>query len=297
MRTLLLFFCASALCLACEEDDSASTSDPQETDSGTFIPLPGMLDAALPEPLLDAGEFHIVDAEPWPEDPYEAIQQDSNRKLKNLENLRDRQLIQALHNEASRNHSSLSYENARTKMFGTLDRDDDGYVECIYTGQKFYVRAQSVPDSSEMNLEHSWPQSDGAEGIAKSDLHHLFPAKTEANSRRSSWPYGETPCNDEWGGICLWEEGGSQLGINRQGHRIFEVRPEYRGDVARAHFYFAVRYEYEIEDEEEEILRKWNWQDPVDARERSRNNRIENLQHNRNPFVDRPDFVEFISDF
>ncbi|MFZ5949748.1 MAG: endonuclease, partial [Candidatus Rifleibacteriota bacterium] len=38
-------------------------------------------------------------------------------------------------------------------------------------------------------------------------------------------------------------------------------------------------------------------EDPVDEEEKARNDRIENIQHNRNPFVDRPDFVDQISDF
>ena len=78
---------------------------------------------------------------------------------------------------------------------------------------------------------------------------------------------------------------------------IFEVRPKFRGDIARAHFYFAVRYNQPIPQDEENILRAWHHEDPVDARERKRNNEIEKVQLNRNCFVDRPDFVDLIADF
>jgi endonuclease I len=52
-----------------------------------------------------------------------------------------------------------------------------------------------------------------------------------------------------------------------------------------------------IDRNEEETLRQWNKEDPVDAKEMARNDRIENFQHNRNPFVDCPEFIDRISDF
>ncbi len=48
---------------------------------------------------------------------------------------------------------------------------------------------------------------------------------------------------------------------------------------------------------QEAALRAWNDSDPPDALEQARNDAIEGYQKNRNPFVDRPDFVAKISDF
>ena len=78
---------------------------------------------------------------------------------------------------------------------------------------------------------------------------------------------------------------------------MFDVRPERRGDIARAHFYFSVRYLKPISSVEEPTLREWNKSDPPDERERARNDAIEALQRNRNPFIDRPDLVDQIDDF
>lgn len=39
---------------------------------------------------------------------------------------------------------------------------------------------------------------------------------------------------------------------------------------------------------------KWNSQDPVSAKETSRNNAVQAVQHNRNPFIDHPELAEFI---
>ena len=78
---------------------------------------------------------------------------------------------------------------------------------------------------------------------------------------------------------------------------MFEVRKEQRGDTARAKFYFSMRYKKSIGPKEESVLRRWNDEDPVDAREMTRNDGIEEVQKNRNPFVDHPEFISQISDF
>lgn len=170
----------------------------------------------------------------------------------------------------------------------------DGGIECIYTG------AVTAPDGTRMpggdfNTEHSWPKSDGARRFPrKGDLHHLFPTRIEANSQRASYEFGDTVCADR---ACPWAQGGSELGTDDAGRTVFEVRPSYRGDVARAHFYFAVRYRLRISAAEEEVLRRWHEQDPPDRRERERNDDIEAVQGNRNPFVDDPHLVGRIDDF
>ena len=47
-----------------------------------------------------------------------------------------------------------------------------------------------------MDCEHLWPQSMGAgDEPQKSDLHHLFPCKSNVNSSRGNHPYADI--NDE----------------------------------------------------------------------------------------------------
>ncbi len=187
-----------------------------------------------------------------------------------------------------KDHNSLGYDKARVKMFSEID-NFDGWVECVYTG--FKLQTSGVPDSNIMNTEHTWPQSMGADSEpARSDLFHLFPTKSDANSRRGSYPFG-TVVN------ITWSEGGSKLGTNSKGQTVFEPRDVHKGNVARAMFYFSVRYKLPIDTDQENELRKWHIQDPVDQNEIDRCNKINVYQNNRNPFVDWPEFVERIDDF
>ncbi|HOY68252.1 MAG TPA: endonuclease [Candidatus Ozemobacteraceae bacterium] len=195
--------------------------------------------------------------------------------------LRDKALIQQLR-EVSAYQMGVDYTTARKMMFTKID-NFGGEVECVYTGRK--GRYTDIPSDRDMNCEHTWPQSLGATGVAKSDLHHLFPTDSKANSIRGSLPFGNV--NE-----ANWEEGGSRCNGS-----VFEPRTEHRGNVARAKFYFAVRYGKTIGNAEEAALREWHKEDPVDAAERERCNKIENIQHNRNPFIDHPEFVDQISDF
>lgn len=197
-------------------------------------------------------------------------------------------------------HRSLGYNRARKTMFAR-DADgfqtEDGKIECVYTGRA--VNPTGSTGVSGFNTEHSWPQSKGASREpAKSDLHHLFPSDSRANSSRGNWPFGEPECAKPGSTArCSFEEGGSFMGKDGSGKNTFEVRPEKRGDIARAHFYMAVRYDLHIPSGEEAVLRAWHDEDPVDALEQKRNAAIESVQNNRNPFVDRPDFVAKIADY
>lgn len=189
-------------------------------------------------------------------------------------------------------HTSLGYDGARNYMFNTLDVHA-GELECIYTGRLVPPDGTRTPGG--FNTEHSWPQSMGASSEpAHSDLHHLFPTDGSANSARSNWPFGDTTCVAN---ACPYYNGGSERGTDTSGATVWEVRAARRGDVARAMFYFSVRYALPLDSAQETALRAWHCQDPPDDVERDRNDGIDAVQHNRNPFIDRPDFVDRLLDF
>ncbi|MCK9223770.1 MAG: endonuclease [Candidatus Muirbacterium halophilum] len=207
-----------------------------------------------------------------------------------IAHMTDDGMISRLHDMID-NQKDLGYTGARKAFFGEID-NVDGVVECVYTGKT--IKTSGIPNHTIMNCEHTWPQSKfgGAEkGTKKSDINHLFPTDSKSNSRRSNYPFGNVR-------KVTWQDGGSKLGTSDLGNfTVFEPRDEHKGDVARAMFYFAVRYTMAIDAHQENTLRKWHELDPVSEKEIARNAGVEEAQGNRNPFIDRPEFVDNIRDF
>ncbi len=198
---------------------------------------------------------------------------------------------------------SLGYDQARKIMFGELDvqRDSKGtHVVDVYCGKKFYFSSvDEITRMSEVvNTEHTWPQSkfnsQYPRDIQKSDLHHLYPTDSRANAVRGNTPFGLVMQLDNRAGAdgC----GGSRLGFV-DAREVYTPPAPHRGNVARALFYFSMRYGLGISSQEERTLRQWHKNDPVDANEIRRHELIARYQKVRNPFVDYPETVDLVSDF
>ncbi|PTM13090.1 MAG: hypothetical protein DA443_05895, partial [Bacteroidetes bacterium] len=88
-----------------------------------------------------------------------------------------------------------SYNSARDEMYTYID-NINGFIECVYSGDTIPINPNSSSPRSDaynqgFNAEHTWPQSLGAgEGDAKSDLHHLRPARGDVNSSRGNMAFG-----------------------------------------------------------------------------------------------------------
>jgi endonuclease I len=95
----------------------------------------------------------------------------------------------------------------------------------------------------------------------------------------------------------FWEKQGSQQGFNEDLQDCFEPLDSHKGNVARAMLYFSVRYKKSLTDKQEKLFREWNNLDPVDLNEQIRNDRIEKIQGNRNPFIDDEKLVDQIENF
>jgi deoxyribonuclease I len=201
--------------------------------------------------------------------------------------LSNQELLDAIQTFTTTGKHVLKYSAARAFIFTKLD-NHEGKVRCVYTGRE--VVTKTVPNENDMNIEHTWPQSRGASGVAKSDMHHLFPTDSKANSVRANYPFGEVV-------EVRWEQGGSKFGLDAQGNEVFEPPEEHKGNVARALFYFSATYDKHIDEAEETVLQQWADADVVDEAERERNDLIAEAQKSRNPFIDHPDLSDRIADF
>jgi deoxyribonuclease-1 len=200
-------------------------------------------------------------------------------------------------------HTSVGYDRARIIMFGELDvlTDAQGmYVVDVYCGKKFYYKSPNDVSSmgNIVNIEHTWPQSkfngNYPKDMQKSDMHHLYPSDSHANSVRGNNPFGFVGATqDRMGGEGC---GASKFGFIDEA-AVYTPPKNHRGNVARALFYFSMHYNLGIQKAEEMILREWHKIDPVDAAEIARHEKIAKHQKVRNPFVDHPQLVERISDF
>ena len=155
-----------------------------------------------------------------------------------------------------------------------------------------------------LNAEHVWPQSYGTRtGDARSDGHHLFPARADVNSTRGNRPFGTVTDAeaDRW-----WRHASTQRtppaspadwtrieldGPGVDGDR-FAPRDDRRGDVARAVFYVRTVYPDRLDgdalawfDGQVQTLLAWHAADPSSDTERRRSEAVARWQGTPNPFV------------
>ena len=200
------------------------------------------------------------------------------------------------------NNRVLSYDQV---WDGIKDVDEDpqntNNVVLLYKGTSS-PKSNNGGDADNWNREHVWAKSHGDFGTSNgpgTDLHHVRPADVTVNSDRGNLDFDNGGSeNDEAPG-------------NYSDSDSWEPRDEVKGDVARMIFYMAVRYEagdrvnLEVNDQVNygsnpymgrlSVLKQWSQEDPPDAFEQRRNERIfDNWQDNRNPFIDHPEWVESI---
>ncbi len=217
----------------------------------------------------------------------------------------DRYLRQELNVLTRSTHKKLSYDTARAKMFGNIDLESDGqghFVFDVYCETKVRKGAgpYKIPNNKQMNVEHVWPQNlfvHGGGSSMRTDLHHLLPTASRANSFRGIYPFGNVAAT---GGIYSGCGPSNRGGLESDygDYRVFFEPPDaIKGNIARALFYFAVRYDGKIDEVQEFFLRLWHEVDPVNDKDRERHEKIFKAQKNRNPFIDYPELVDKINNF
>lgn len=140
---------------------------------------------------------------------------------------------------------------------------------------------ESLENNQGFNCEHVVPQSwFGKRNPMKGDLHHLYSCTPNCNSFRGNIPYYEYPD---------WEEKVMDNCGNRE-QKGFEPK-DGKGKVARATLYYLIRYPNTISrynPQDIQTLLAWHINEPPTLFEKHRNAAIQELQGNRNPFIDYP---------
>ena len=154
------------------------------------------------------------------------------------------------------------------------DKDDFGGDNCEYNREHIFARSNANPGMGSTNNSFT--------GIV-ADPHNLRACDVQRNGTRGSKKFGAGSGNSSDVGSGYWYPG-----------------DEWIGDVARTMMYMYVRYgdrclpdlngfgPKEGTTEMLQIYLEWNALDPVSAIENNRNNHLELVYGNRNPFIDNP---------
>ncbi|MEV6162620.1 endonuclease [Streptomyces sp. NPDC052052] len=211
-------------------------------------------------------------------------------------------LKSALHTIIS-SQTKISYSKVWEALKDTdEDPDNSSNVILLYSGLS-ESKSNNGGSVGQWNREHVWAKSHGDFGTATgpgTDLHHLRAEDVQVNSIRGNKDF------DNGGSAVSGAPG------NYTDSDSFEPRDAVKGDVARMILYMAVRYEgddgfADLEPNDKvsngsapnigrlSVLKTWSQEDPPDSFEKNRNDVIyDQYQHNRNPFIDHPEWVESI---
>lgn len=260
----------------------------------------------------DEGYVYVVDCE-----------EDMETYYASLLGKQESVLSEAVHDMIA-NPKVVSYYYGLQQAYAITDTDDEGFIidmysNCTGTFDNMWGESGGVETCGSFNREHvlpkSWWRHDNADVQPMyTDLMHVIPTNSEVNSARGAYPYSEVANPTTTFG------NGSKVGNSTfpgYSNTAFEPADEYKGDLARIYFYMITCYndvnfsqntypdgstnvfsyiggKPVFTDFAKNLFLKWHRQDPVSDRERHRNDAVQAIQGNRNPFVDIPDLAEYI---
>lgn len=186
------------------------------------------------------------------------------------------------------NHTQRSYDQLRQDLQVT-DEDPNNPANILLVYDRSSTNS-AWDNADDWNREHTWPRSRGvnSSGPDNSDMHQIRPSDVQVNSNRGSLNFGGAFGAQSYGtvsdGGTVWYPGDADAGM-----------------IARQMFYMAVRYDgsdsatedLEIGSQLGSLSRmiEWHYAAPADDFELKRNHLIYGYQNNRNPFIDRPEYV------
>ena len=214
-------------------------------------------------------------------------------------NVSSSQLLRtSLHNLID-NHNVVSYESCKQHLQNTdSDPNNSGNIILIYKQNSVN---ESWDGGETWNREHVWAASLGLyDSDAYSDLHNLKPSDPSVNSSKGNKNFDNGGTQHDEALECFYTQ------------NTWEPADNVKGDIARILFYMDIRYEGGADEPNLAVtemlnstsgvsnigklstLLDWHIQDPVDDFEITRNEIIHDIQGNRNPFIDHPEYVSIL---
>ena len=215
-----------------------------------------------------------------------------------------------------KNPSVTSYKGLYSAYVKT-DTRADGFVRDWYSNATNYRHnvdnAGNYSKEGDMyNREHSIPQSWFSEASPMvSDVVHVLPTDGYVNNRRSSYLLAEVS-SVTYSSKNNYSKLGSCKTTGYSG-TVFEPNDEIKGDMARIYFYMATCYQDKCTNWTKgeatkvfstqnkgltnwvvDMFMDWSKRDLIDDVETARNNAVQEVQGNRNPFVDYPGLEDYI---
>ena len=205
-------------------------------------------------------------------------------------------------------HDFSSYYMYKLKMMDGFEAMDtiggESYVVGVYTGERAVYSGTFDWTDVGFSREHTYPKSWFGSGSTDqndpeySDYHNLYPVNQNmANQPRSNLPLGEVV------GTPAFEYLDGKRGENVNGVLVYEPRDAQKGNAARAMFYMATAYNgpngtgdnWSLPAaQDQDVLKKWHFQDLPDSYEIARHEKVYSIQNNRNPYIDSVDFACFV---
>lgn len=211
-------------------------------------------------------------------------------------------------------HTNYTSYSGLANAYKTTDAvpNKSGYITWFYTGTE--VKFSGFGGSGgQTNREHVWPKDGGSAFSATSecgsDAHHLRPTECNLNSTRGSKSFGEVEQSTQnvvnQNKSASYGDGTADSLCYTSGS-FFYPAAGYRGATARILMYVQTRWGNKFNLQfvdgaghsktigDFKTLMKWHLEELPTQEEINRNQAVYEIQGNRNPFIDHPEYAAYI---
>lgn len=211
-------------------------------------------------------------------------------------------------------HTTYTSYAGLANAYKTTDAvpNKSGYITWFYTGTE--VKFSGFGGSGgQTNREHVWPKDGGSAFSATSecgsDAHHLRPTECNLNSTRGSKSFGEVEQSTQnvvnQNKSASYGDGTADSLCYTSGS-FFYPAAGYRGATARILMYVQTRWGNKFNLQfvdgaghsktigDFKTLMKWHLEELPTQEEINRNQAVYEIQGNRNPFIDHPEYAAYI---